>query len=117
MGDCFQPILDKDDASLLAIAVRPCDTPHLMETIGLRELAGGADAPWPGQREVDRQGERLCVAAFLDCVGIAFDESRLDATYFSPSEATWAGGDRLVICVVEAHPSQPFNRSVRGSKR
>src|SRR5437588_7999656 len=32
VGDCFDPITDREDQSLLAAMIRRCDEPHLMES-------------------------------------------------------------------------------------
>ena len=114
VGVCFDPISDRDDGVLLALRVIDCDEPHLSEVIGTPELDAGPNADWPGQAAVDRESEDLCLATFEDYVGVPFEESRLDASYFTPTEALWPGGDRLVICVVETSSAAPFNSSVRG---
>ena len=117
LGDCFQPIEDKDDRTLLAAAVLPCEAPHLEEVIGVGQLAGPPGAPWPGDPEASREAEELCQAAFTAYVGIDYERSKLEAAFIYPTEKTWPGGDRVVLCTVEAHPSQPFTSSVRGTKQ
>jgi hypothetical protein len=114
VGTCFNPINDRDDGGLLAMRVVDCDEPHLRELIGTPELDAGPNAEWPGQAAVDRESEDLCLAVFEDYVGVPFEESRLDASYISTTEAYWLGGDRLVICVVETSSAAPFNSSIRG---
>lgn len=117
LGDCYQPIEDKDDRTLLAAAVLPCEAPHLREVIGLEQLDAPPEALWPGDSEVSRAAEDLCDAAFTAYVGIDYERSKLDAAFHFPTEQTWPGGDRFVLCTVEAHPSQPFTSSVRGTKQ
>jgi hypothetical protein len=117
VGDCFDPIEDKDDLMLLAVHVRPCTELHRMEAFGLGELTPASGAPFPGDFWVEREAERLCDKAFEDYVGIPFDESRLDYAYYVPYEWTWDAGDRRVLCAVEAHPAQPLADTVRDSER
>jgi hypothetical protein len=115
VGACFDPVEDRDDQALIAGIVRRCDEVHLMEVIGLPRLDYPDTAPIPAKAELDRQSDELCRAEFKAYVGIDFDDSRLDATYYPPSEATWSVGDRLVVCTVVAAEIAPFTRSVRGS--
>lgn len=116
VGACFDPVEDRDDQSLLAGIVRRCDEQHLMEVIGLPVLDYPETAPFPGDADLDRQSDELCRTAFEGYVGIDFDDSRLDATYYTPSEGTWSIGDRLVVCTVVATEIAPFTQSVRDSR-
>jgi len=117
VGMCFDPILDRGDDALLASLIRSCKEPHLMEVFGTEELAATPDGTYPGEADVDEMAWTVCEAAFLEFVGIDYDRSRLSASYWWPTEAGWSGGDREVLCVVEAHPDQPLVASVKGSKR
>lgn len=116
VGDCFDPIADSDDQSFLAAQMRACDEPHLMEVIGLPTLDDPLDAAYPGQAEVDRRSEDLCLAAFAEYVGVDYEDSRLGAAYYDPTSESWATGDRLILCVVESTPAAPLTRSVEGSE-
>src|SRR5205085_10000897 len=73
VGDCFDPINDHDDQSLLAAIVRRCDEPHLMEAIGVPLLPDAASAPFPGTATLDRESEALCRTEFARYVGIDVD--------------------------------------------
>jgi hypothetical protein len=116
VGECFDSIMDKDDGSVRAVAIRSCEVSHLSELFARPELRAAEDAPWPGDSALDREAEQLCVDAFREDVGIDRDLSTLDLTYLIPLEPDWAFGHRTAFCAVEAHPSQPFTDSVRGSK-
>ncbi len=102
---------------VLAVVIVACDVPHLMEIFALEQLTYPDRAEWPGQVRIDRDAERLCGRAFEDYVGIPFERSVLSVTWFAPSELLFLGGDRLLICTVEAHPSAPFTESVHGTER
>jgi hypothetical protein len=34
-------------------------------------------------------------------VGVGYDESRLEAGWFTPTEGSWRGGDRRSLCVLD----------------
>jgi hypothetical protein len=116
IGACFDPVEDQDDQSLLAGIVRRCEEQHLMEVIGIPALDYAETAPFPVEADLDRQSDELCRTAFEGYVGIDFDDSTLDATYYPPSEGTWTIGDRLVVCTVVASEIAPFTQSVRDSR-
>jgi len=117
IGQCFDPIEDKDDQSLLAALLRSCDEAHLAEKIGMPKLPGAADAPYPGDSQVSAAAEKECLSAFSDYVGIEFEQSRFPLFYYYPTPETWAAGDRLVICTVLASEIAPLTRSVKGSRQ
>jgi hypothetical protein len=116
LGQCYDPISDPDDDSLLAAILLPCDQPHLHEVFGVAEVAGAPTAPYPGDDDIDDEAVDVCDAAFEEYVGIDFDESRYGYVYYTPSEETWAGGDRAVVCVVE-EDGDPITGSVKDTRR
>lgn len=116
VGDCFDPVSDMDDDSLLAGRMLDCDEPHLMQVFGTEMLNGPAGTPYPGDSEVDRQAWDACQSAFEEFVGVRYDDSRLNATYYWPPSESWLAGDRVVLCVIEASVASPLTRSVEGSE-
>ncbi len=116
VGDCYDPIADPDDDALLAAIILPCAEPHAAEVFGVDDVAGAPTAPFPGFDDLEEEAEDLCDAAFEDYVGIDFNRSRLDYIYYTPTEATWSGGDREVICVI-SDDGDPMTGSVKGTRR
>ena len=116
VGDCYEPVEDADDQTLLAAIIVPCEQPHPNEVFGLGDLAGDADAPFPGVESVDDDAIDLCDAAFDSYVGVALDNSRYSYVYYTPTEESWAGGDRVVMCSVE-DGGRLIEGSVQGTER
>jgi hypothetical protein len=114
VGDCFDPIADNDDDSLLAGQIRACDSRHLMEVVGTPDFEEPLGEPYPGIPEIDRRAEEACRLAFREYVGVDFDDSRLAATFYSPPEEFWLAGDRSILCVVTSTTAGPLTRSVEG---
>ena len=114
IGQCFMAIRDVDDESVLAASIVDCAQPHDSELFALELLEGAPDAPYPGDRALDDLAIELCDAAFEAYVGVDYQDSVYEYSYFTPSEATWSIGDREVICVIE-HADEPNEGSVRGS--
>jgi hypothetical protein len=116
VGDCYEPVEDADDQTLLAAIIVPCEQPHPNEVFGLGDLAGGPDAPVPGVDPVDDDAIELCDSAFESYVGVALDNSRYSYVYYTPTEESWAGGDRVVMCSVE-DGGRLIEGSVEGTER
>ena len=115
VGDCYNPVEDVDDQTLLAAIVVPCDTVHRHEVFGLEDLPAASDAPFPGDDAVDSDAIDLCDAAFQSYVGIALDNSRYNYVYYVPTDSSWAGGDRVVMCAIEDR--RDLEESVEGTER
>jgi len=58
----------------------------------------------------------LCDSAFESYVGVALDNSRYSYVYYTPTEESWAGGDRVVMCSVE-DGRRLIEGSVEGAER
>ncbi len=114
VGQCFDMILDKDDAGFLAAAIGSCDVPHQAELVGRFQLPDPIDAPYPGDSSINKASEDRCRSAFGEYVGVDYDDSGLQLTYYTPTELIWVGGDRLVQCIVEGTSANPLNKSVKG---
>jgi hypothetical protein len=112
-GQCFDAVFDKDDDRVLAAIVRSCDEPHGAEVFGTPELSDPAGTPY-AEDAVTQAAQEACVPAFRDYVGVEYDASRLEATYYGPYEWTWAAGDRAIICFVQGTPEDPLTKSVKG---
>lgn len=112
VGACFDPIYHYLDGSLLAMRLWDCDEPHLAEFLGSGDVREPADGEWPGQTAVDEAAEEICREIFLDYVGITYDKSVIEMTYYTPTEETWLVGDREIWCVADTTSAAPFTSSV-----
>jgi len=88
-GSCYDPI---DVASVETI---DCAKPHRFEVFASFVLP---DSEYPGDT-LDATASQQCRTAFSAFIGIDFDASALSLRYIGPSRATWAEGDREVLCV------------------
>jgi Domain of unknown function (DUF4190)/Septum formation len=106
-----------DDSDIVAdVPRRDCDEPHDGEVF-LVSSVGDADE-FPGISELDRRAEAACIGdAFEQYVGTAYDDSALTVTYVTPSEDSWAAGDRDVVCVATLPDSDKLTATVEGSNQ
>lgn len=106
-----------DDANLPAtftsIPLVDCAEPHDSEVYAVETLADGA---YPGEEEIFRLAEEVCLDAFEPYVGISYDRSLYYFAYYWPEKNNWGAGDRDVVCVLFDENGQTEG-SVRGSGR
>jgi len=111
VGDCL------NDANLSGIVasvpVVPCSEPHDSETYAEFDLE---DGPFPGKDAVNAQGDAGCVEAFTAFVGIAYNASKLDYSFYLPTETSWPQGDRRILCEVY-DPKKQTTGTLKGVAR
>jgi len=87
-GHCLAEL--PDDGTLGRVTVVPCDDPHDAEVVGQLDLGEGA---WPGADKVRRRAEAWCE------MDTAETEAGLRPVVWTPTERSWAQGDRLALCL------------------
>lgn len=96
VGDC----LDNQEADEVeTIPAVPCDQPHDLEAYYSFDLEDADE--YPGQTAVTDLADEGCYNAFPDFIGISYEESSYDFTYFFPTTESWTnGGDREIMCLI-----------------
>jgi hypothetical protein len=113
-GQCIDFADDSDNVR--DVPRRDCDEPHDGEVF-LVSSVGDPDE-FPGVSELDRRAEAVCIGdAFEQYVGTAYDDSELNVTYVTPSEDSWAAGDRDVVCVATLPDGDKLTATVEGSNQ
>jgi hypothetical protein len=111
VGDCLG---DAAAGQVSDVQVVPCGEPHDAEVFADFQLDG---AEYPGAEEVTRLADEGCLSAFEDYVGLPYQRSALEITYFAPTESSWNDlGDRLVSCLLH-DPAGPVSGSLKGAAR
>lgn len=98
VGDCVD---DRHAAGELStVPVVPCSTAHDSEAYKSITMPGTA---FPGNRAIQAAAVKGCEAAFAVFTGVAYDDTtRLDFSWYHPTKASWAKGDRKILCLVES---------------
>ncbi|WP_243225810.1 septum formation family protein [Microbacterium sp. CIAB417] len=113
LGDCL-PADAMSGAEQTDADVVPCDEPHGYEVYHEFELA---DGEFPGSDAIQTEVEAQCLPAFGEFVGLSYDESTLDITWYEPTESSWTeGNDRLVQCLI-LDPAGDVEGSLKGAAR
>jgi hypothetical protein len=111
-GQCID--IDDGEDVLTTAPVIDCDRPHEGEVYATGDIAG-SDDDYPGDEGVQRRAEDLCTREdFEDYVGQSIQDTDLSVLVIRPSEASWEGGDRHVLCVIVPDAGGTLSRSVAG---
>jgi len=111
VGDCVNNADLGEEVS--SIPVVPCSEPHDSEAFFSHLMT---DESYPGTASVQTSADEVCIGGFAGYVGGDYNSSALYVTYFYPTEASWAQGDREILCLVY-DPDGPLTGSVKGSGR
>jgi hypothetical protein len=119
VGDCFDdPTMLSDElVEVESVDSVDCDEPHGAEVYAVVELPQGDGAPFPGDTEVAKAADELCLAEFDGYVGAAYEDSALYYNYYLPIEESWAEGDRMVTCLLLDFDGAPLTGSMEDSGR
>lgn len=113
VGDCLTDTGSGVEVS--EVPTVPCADPHAYEVYSELTLDAG---DYPGDDVVSQKAEEGCAAAFEPFVGLAYDSSTLDYTYYTPTETTWTQiDDRLVSCLISDTANAETTGSLKGSAR
>jgi hypothetical protein len=115
VGTCFNDAGDVGAFDYTELAVVACDEPHDNEVYHLFDLEGGA--AYPGDEQIAQLTRDGCLSAFEAYVGKPYTESVFAILPIPPSETSWDGGDREVVCAVYDTGRKELTGSVRGSAR
>jgi len=113
IGDCF----DLQDASadqVQDVIARPCGEGHQYELIMSGSMPAGA---YPDDAGFVEWLGLNCVPAFEAYLGISYDRSRYDISWFQPTSDGWSQGDRSVQCAVVDPDQASLTGSLRNAAR
>ncbi len=109
-GDCFGAAGDRIET----VNVVDCEQPHIYEVYSLFDYEGDDEA-YPGSEEIRAHADEQCESDFEDFVGIDYQSSRWYITSVTPSEETWADGDREIVCTLNLEDTSEVTGSAQDS--
>ena len=123
------PLAACSDSSVMHMRVGQCivlpegETATTVETTGCtREhdaevfyVTSADDGDFPGEVELNKQAESVCIANFEDYVGSSYLSSSLDATWMIPTKDSWAQNDRSIVCLARPLDHSKLTQSVKES--
>lgn len=112
VGDCFD---DPDGQTVEEVPAVDCGEPHDNEVFALVAHPATPDEGFPGRDAVVATAEELCAGPFEEYVGRSYEESRLYLFPITPSQETWADGDREIVCALYEQDEGKMRGSRRGA--
>jgi hypothetical protein len=111
VGDCLNDASVSEEVS--SVPVVDCAEPHDSEAYASIMMP---DGDFPGEDAVTAAAEEGCLAEFQGYVGIPYDESSFEVSFYFPTEGSWSGGDREILCTVY-DPNGQSTGSAKGSNK
>lgn len=110
VGDCLATL---SSGAVSRVPIVPCSEVHEAEAYA-SHLMGDGD--FPGDEAVFAAADEACLAEFDDFIGLPYEESLIELTYYHPTAASWADGDREILCLA-TDPAGPTTGSLVGAQR
>lgn len=99
VGDCLNTSDLAGETAVESVPVVPCDEEHEDEVYyGFDTTSTGSE--FPGEEVLAAEADTTCIAQFADFIGLSYEESTLEYWPMYPSDASWAGDDREILCMV-----------------
>lgn len=111
VGDCLND--GNIEGTVSEVKKIECSEPHDSEAYASVIMD---DGDFPGDAAVEDQAVTDCTSEFNAFVGMDYQESTLDFSYYYPTEDSWAQGDREILCLV-VDPAGPATGSLQGAAK
>lgn len=95
VGDCLNDATAAETVE--TIPTVPCTEPHDSEIYASIIMTGDT---FPGTDAVIAEADTACLDAFEGFVGVSYADSLYYYSYYFPTEGSWEGGDREILCTI-----------------
>jgi len=115
VGDCFNEDTSADTISTVDIV--ECSVPHKWEAFESIQMT---DATYPGDEATQQQADQACNDPFTAYVGLGYDESIYDYSFYFPTQETWDDPvlkDREILCLAKDDNDADITGSVKGANK
>jgi len=101
VGDCLNDSTATETVE--TVPTVPCPEPHDSEIYASIIIEGDT---FPGAEDVLAEADAACLDAFSGFAGVEYADSKYFYSYYFPTESSWEGGDREILCTIydEAGP-------------
>ncbi|TDK25423.1 hypothetical protein E2F48_09160 [Arthrobacter crusticola] len=104
-GHCLLDFTDIESE----VTIVTCSTPHRAQLIASEFYSD--DAEFPGRGQLGARADAACETAPIDS-GVAAGAGRIELLRVTPTEGTWADGDRRVDCFAVLQDGATLSRSL-----
>lgn len=115
IGTCFDdPPHDVELVTHDDISIVDCDAPHANEVFDNSEVEG---EEFPGDASVHLQADNVCYESFESYVGVTYESSVYDFSWYFPTEQSWTSDGRNIICFAYYRDLASITGSIEGTGR
>ena len=121
VGDCYNEpdaasATTNDDSKrqVGSVEVVDCEVPHQHEVYNNYKITLST---FPDSSTMQSQIQTACYSSFEDYVGKSYDESQYEASTLTPTENSWAQGDRTITCTITTSDGSLITGSLKGAAR
>lgn len=114
-GDCFNEETDAETISTVDIV--ECEVPHRWEAFESIQMT---QSEYPGDDATQQEADASCNDPFTQYVGLTYDESIYDYSFYYPTQETWDDPtlqDREILCLAKADDDSAITGSVKGANK
>ena len=116
VGDCFVFVGDDEQAEEISeVDARPCGEAHEYEIYHVATVPG--EGGYPSEDEWITHIIDACTPSFEEYIGRSYETSVLEIVPFTPTEAGWNDGDRVIQCAVLDPGDPELTASLRDANR
>ncbi len=112
VGDCFDRGDSTGGGEVSDVPIVDCSEPHDTEVFHTFDVE---DGEFPGEEALVTQAGDVCVPVFEEYVGIDYLSSRLQIFPITPTQSSWDGDDREVVCALYDAQQAQLEGSMQGS--
>ena len=118
VGDCYNEpdaasATTNDDSKrqVGSVEVVDCEVPHQHEVYNNYKITLST---FPDSSTMQSEIQTACYSSFEDYVGKSYDESQYEASTLTPTENSWAQGDRTITCTLVTKDNSLITGSLKG---
>jgi hypothetical protein len=111
VGDCFSA----SGQQVEFVGVVDCERSHVYEVFAVFDHEAGDADSYPGDQEIQDYADAACQPEFETFVGTDYESSRWYITSVTPSEQTWADGDREIVCTLNLEDRSEVTGTAEGA--
>ena len=121
VGDCYnEPDAASDTTNddgkrqVGSVEVVDCEVPHQHEVYNNYKITLST---FPDSSTMQSQIHTACYSSFEDYVGKSYNESQYEASTLTPTENSWAQGDRTITCTLVTKDNSLITGSLKGAAK
>ena len=110
VGACFD---DSAEEQVSSVPEVDCSEPHDNEVFAVFDYTDSDT--FPGSSAMNEAAQNLCIAQFENYVGLSYEESSFGVFPITPTQESWDGGDREIICALYNPDLSKLTGSMKGT--